>query len=341
MENDDNAEESNQTLLHQSTGADENNEGGGGEGDTNNQTSRVQRWRENHPRLARLGTFFFFRSSNALAPNANTYAPSGPMVFGAALDLSMPVLFNFHIFIEAYNHMQAPNASDVPAKILPVIFLSVLMVRTMIPPSRRLRFWGTLKFTFTAPLHRVRFRDAFIGDVLTSWVRPGQDLLFALSYYLTVIWGTIYGTYGLTESGEILQESWLLHNVILPSFAILPLWLKYLQTLRQAYDTNKRWPHQANSLKYLSATLVIIYGITHPEKRKTAWYILAFSVTLCYQIWWDVIMDWGLFEIRRDFQLVDAADQDWFTQISSFRPSSHLLLTLQMYVVQPVLDQYQ
>jgi hypothetical protein len=99
-----------------------------------------------------------------------------------------------------------------------------------------------------APLHRVRFRDEFIGDVLTSWVRAGQDVFFALSYYLTVIWGTITAKYGLTESGLLLEESWLLHNVILPSFAILPLWWKYLQTLRQAYDNNKRWPYQGNSL---------------------------------------------------------------------------------------------
>jgi hypothetical protein len=322
-------------LLHRNTG-------GGNADETNtSSTGPMQRWRENHPRLARLGTFFFFRSTSTTTQNA-AYAPSGPSVFGAALDLSMPVLFNFHLFIEAFNHkIQAPEESDFTAKILPIIFLSVLMVRTMIPPSRRFRFWGTLKFTFTAPLHHVRFRDEFIGDVITSWVRPGQDLFFAVSYYLTVIYGTVSGKYGLTDSGDLLTESWLLHNVILPSFAILPLWLKYLQTLRQAYDTNKRWPYQGNSAKYLSATMVIIYAITHPENRSSPWYVASFLLTLFYQIWWDVFMDWELFEIQRDIQLVEAEQDSWCSRISSFRPSSHILLTLQMYLVQPALDRYQ
>lgn len=304
---------------------------------------RLQRFRENHPRLARLGTFFFFRASGSGTQQNAAYAPSGPTVFGAGLDLSMPVLFNFHLFIEAFNHMQGPNGTEAPAKILPLIFLSVLIVRTVVPPSRRMRFWGTMKFTFTAPFHQVCVRDEFIGDCLTSWVRPSQDLFFALSYYSTVIWGTVTGRYGLTKSGEILAESWLLHNVLMPAFAILPLWLKYLQTLRQAYDSNKRWPHLFNSLKYLSASLVIIYGITHPEQRRSATWLTCFVLALLYQVFWDTIMDWQMFEIQRDITLVDStSDNDaWFAQISSFRPESRILLNIQMYVVQPVLDRYQ
>jgi hypothetical protein len=308
--------------------------------------NRIQRWGENHPCIARLGTFFFFRSSGTSSSNRNAaYAPSGPAVFGAALDLSMPVLFNFHLFIEAFNHIQGSDESETPAKILPIIFLSVLIVRTMIPPGRRLRFWGTMKFTFTAPFHTVRVRDEFIGDCLTSWVRPGQDLFFALSYYCTVIYGSITGRYGLTQSGEILADSWTLHNVIMPAFAILPLWLKYLQTLRQAYDNNQRWPYQGNSLKYLTASLVIIYGMTHPEQRKSPIWICCFIATLLYQIFWDVVMDWQLFEIQRDITIVtDSGGSDpevssWCA--TSFRPESRYLLNVQMYLVQPILDRYQ
>lgn len=218
----------------------------------------LHHFRENHPRITRIGSFFFFRSTASSTQNA-VYAPSGPAVVGAALDLSMPVLFNFHLFIEAFNHIKPKDAdSETPAKILPVIFLSVLIVRSIFPPGRRGRFWSTLKFTVMSPFHRVRFRDAFIGDVLTSMVRPGQDILFALSYYVTVIWGSVTGKYGLTESGRILESSFTLHNVLLPSAALLPLWWRFLQTLRQAYDEDKRWPHLGNAFKYLTATLVIL-----------------------------------------------------------------------------------
>ena len=53
-------------------------------------------------------------------------------------------------------------------------------------------------------------------------------------------------------------------------------------------------------------------------------------------------MDWDLFEIQRDIQLVEQADQDSFCyRISSFRPTSTFLLKVQMYVVQPVMDAIQ
>jgi EXS family len=339
----------NQTLLHRNTTGEINNQSSdiaNASMMTPDRPNRIQRWGENHPRIARLGTFFFFRSSGSSASNTNAaYAPSGPAVFGAALDLSMPVLFNFHLFIEAFNHIQGSDGSETPAKILPLIFLSVLIVRTMIPPSRRMRFWGTMKFTFTAPFHSVRVRDEFIGDCLTSWVRPGQDLFFAFTYYCTVIYGTITGKYGLTQSGEMLADSWTLHNVIMPAFAILPLWLKYLQTLRQAYDNNQRWPYQGNSLKYLTASLVVIYGMTHPEQRKSVVWLSCFVAALVYQTVWDVVMDWQLFEIQRDITIVTdsgVSDPDGLSFCAtSFRPESRILLNCQMYLIQPVLDRYQ
>jgi hypothetical protein len=312
---------------------------------SNNNMSRIQRWIENHPRLAYLWTFFFSRSSGS-NNQATTYAPSAPSVFGASLDLSLPVLFNFHVFIVAFNHIQGQNKGfwvETPVKILPICFLTVLLIRAVIPPSKRIRFWSTMKFTFTAPFHNVNVRDEFIGDCLTSWVRPGQDLLFALSYYAAVVWGALFNGYSLMKCGELLEESWWLHNVILPTFAIIPLFLKYLQCLRSAYDTNQRWPYIGNALKYLSASLVIIYGTTHPDQRKssTTW-IVCFIVALVYQIFWDVVMDWQLFEIQRDISVVmaDATNSESST-ISSVRPDSKILLSFQMYIVQPIVDRYQ
>jgi len=48
-------------------------------------------FREARPRITRIGSFFFFRSNATSTQNA-TYAPSGPSVVGAAIDLSMVVL---------------------------------------------------------------------------------------------------------------------------------------------------------------------------------------------------------------------------------------------------------
>jgi hypothetical protein len=302
--------------------------------------SRIERFQENHPNIVRIGSLLFFRTQSTTTQNA-TYAPSGPSVFGAGLDLSMPILFNFHLFILAYNHIDSDPTAEFTAKILPLIFLTVLLVRTQVPPGRRRRFWSTMRYICMAPFHKVRFRDAFVGDVLTSHVRPLQDMLFAISYYVTVVYGTVVGSYGLAEAGEILEQSWVLHNVILPSCAIMPLWWRFLQTLREAYDRQKRWPCYGDSAKYLSAAVVILYGMTHQEGRRSWWWIISFILTVLYQIWWDTMMDWELFVIvprPETEQSSDSCDSCGCARISSFRPSSTILLTLHMYLTQPITE---
>jgi EXS family len=244
--------------------------------------------REGQAQISRFGSLFFFRSSTSSTQNA-AYAPSGPSVVGAALDLSMPILFNFHLFIQAWNSI-SENESKTPAKILPMCFLTALTVRLFVPFGRRGRFWSTLRYTLTAPFHRSRFRDSFLGDLLTSLVRPLQDVAFAAAYYITGLYGLITAQYDLSESGDMLESSWVLHTVILPSCALLPLWWKFLQTLRESYDMGHRWPYLGNSLKYLSAALVIMYGMTHPEERGSLSWMFIFS--LSYFIRFGGIHSW-------------------------------------------------
>jgi hypothetical protein len=298
--------------------------------------TRAERFRENHPQITRIGSFFFFRSSSTSTHNA-AYAPSGPSVVGAALDLSMPVLINFHLFISAFNHLDSYE-TETPAKILPLIFLSVLIVRSFFPPGRRGRFWNTIRHTAGAPFHRSKLRDVYLGDVLTSLVRPIQDVVFALAYYLTVIWGTLTSKYGLSECGHVLETSWILHNVVLPSCALLPLWWKFLQTLREAYDTGKRWPYLGNAFKYLSAALVILYGMTHPENRRSPWWLLAFAAALVYQILWDTLIDWELFVFSSNEGEIEMCEPSWCAapRISSVRPTSYWILTIQRLILQPI-----
>ena len=298
--------------------------------------ARLRQWVEHHPHLAQLWTFFFNRLAESNNANA-TYAPSGPSVFGAALDLSMPVLFNFHVFIITFNHIQRPDytGSDFYAKTLPIAFLAVLYARVVLPPARRMRFWGTMKFTFAAPCYPVGVRDEFIGECLTSWVRILQDLVFATIYFFIVLWGTLSRRYSLKESGDIMAESWHVHNVILPLVAIVPLWMRFLQTLRQAYDANRRWPYLGNAFKYLTAALVIIYGSSHPEERRSPIWIASFLFAMFYQIFWDVVIDWQLFEIQTEISVVHASTSSSTDSLTT-RPSSPILLSLQMNVVQPI-----
>jgi hypothetical protein len=323
------------------------------------------------------------------------YAPSGPSVLGAALDLTLPVLFNFHMFVvlmkSHYNKVTeeggsdaaadlggivAPNNStsavvpsinpfsvnesddafgggplqlfappEVPPKVLPLIFLSGAIIRTQFPRRQRLRFYkAIIQGTLLAPFSPVRFRDAFIGDCITSLVRPIVDIVFTATYYFLAVYGFFSRKYDLNEAGYIVSESWLLHGVVLPLVAILPLWMRFLQTLRQAYDTGKRWPYLGNAFKYLSAGLVVLYGMTHAAGDRGMWWILSFTVTTLYQIVWDSCIDWELLvvvsndarEMKETSSSSSSTSSYWRrpTCISSLNPR-FFPTTLLMYVVQP------
>ena len=73
---------------------------------------------------------------------------------------------------------------------------------------------------------------------------------------------------------------------------------RYVQTLRQAFDDQCRWPHLGNALKYLSSSVVIVYGLTHAEDDRTNWWRLAFGICVIYQMWWDVFVDWELLVVN-------------------------------------------
>ena len=329
----------------------------------------------------RLGLHQFIRSKPL--ENEMTYAPSGPSVAGAAVDLCLPVLFNFHMFFllsqqraadiaaavaEAATDASAKSAANEDAdddddkapkdtdaadiaqpdglnpRVLPLIFLSVLFIRAAFPPKARRRFWGTIKFTICAPFYAVYFRDAFIGDTFTSLVRPIQDLVYCLFYYSVSVWAMFSSTSSLDEAGDILKNSWVLHNFALPACAVLPLWWKFLQTLRQAKDSGQHWPHLGNAFKYLTAALVIFYAMAHPEGRRGKIWIASFLGAMLYQIWWDVWMDWELLEVvpRGSSALQPTPSEETrlcnCLTISSIPGSSYLLIPLHRYIVQPIVS---
>lgn len=225
------------------------------------------------------------------------YAPSATRVLGGGLDLMIPVLFNFHLFTEATAHATGQENEPSP-KILPLVFLVICIFRAIIPFGSRYRFWCTLRYTIMAPCYSVSFRDAFVGDVLTSLVRLIQDFSFAVFYIIYIIRGLVTHSYKLDDVGDLLETNPYLHNIVLPSCAILPLWFKYIQCLRQIYDTKKRWPHLGNAFKYLTAALIILHAMVYPQNRRGKWWDLAFVVCTIYQIYWDT-MEWELFVYRR------------------------------------------
>ena len=287
--------------------------------------------------------------------------PSSTSVLGAALDITT-VMCIFLIFftissaeggryidhkarggitISPNNHINGENEDNnneifsymkffarIAAPLFPITLFLLSILLLIIPWRKRKVLWTIVSLTIGAPFYEVTFRDGFIGDILTSTVRPLQDLAYTVVFLflgLQVWWSST--AYNTTTAGDDdngiatittlenvpLERSWLLHTLILPACTLSPLWWRFLQNLRQCFDTKQRWPYLGNAFKYMLAAEVAIFGMFDPSvKNHPVWIACFFGATL-YQVWWDVFMDWGLLEWSED----DVAYQYYHSSSSS------------------------
>mmetsp|Transcript_59605 Transcript_59605/g.154918 ORF Transcript_59605/g.154918 Transcript_59605/m.154918 type:complete len:479 (-) Transcript_59605:113-1549(-) len=141
--------------------------------------------------------------------------------------------------------------------------------------------------------------DAYVGDVLTSLVKP----LMWIAYI-----GCFYGTGELTRPDEFCEE-YTFHSDSPLSIGTLTLLfpnvLRIAQTLRQYYDTGNKHPFLTNTGKYLCSLAITLYGLFHRSRQNEItqshglagyWlYIAAMCVATLYSFLWDITMDWNLF----------------------------------------------
>lgn len=186
----------------------------------------------------------------------------------------------------------------VAAPVFPLLLFLGGAFAAVFPWGKRKEFWKVISLTIGAPFFHVTFRDGFVGDILTSSVRPMQDTAFTCFYFLSGLQGWWTETYNLDAADTPLEKNWLLHTCILPMCMASPLWWRFLQNLRQCYENKKRWPYLGNALKYFIAAEVAMFGVFNPSRKQSMLWLSCFVGATLYQIWWDVFMDWELFEIN-------------------------------------------
>ncbi len=199
--------------------------------------------------------------------------------------------------------------AKIAAPLFPITLFLLSTLMLVIPWRKRKVLWTIVSLTLGAPFYEVTFRDGFIGDILTSTVRPLQDLAYTVIFLFLGLqswWDSAYNptSYGTTTTISLddvpLERSWLLHTFILPACTLSPLWWRFLQNLRQCFDNKQRWPYLGNAFKYMLAAEVAIFGMFDPSLKKHPVWILCFFGATLYQVWWDVFMDWGLLEWDED-----------------------------------------
>ncbi|KAL3787220.1 hypothetical protein HJC23_004261, partial [Cyclotella cryptica] len=185
---------------------------------------------------------------------------------------------------------------EATAPLFPLGLFCISIFKTLFPWKKKGKVGMTLvMMTVGAPFYEVTFRDGFIGDIITSAVRPLQDLLFTL-FFLPLGLHAYWSSYTIDAAAIPIERSWIVHTLLLPACTLSPLWWRFCQNLRQCYDTKRRWPSLGNALKYMLAAEVATFGMFDPSIKKHPVWICAFAGATLYQVWWDVFMDWGLLE---------------------------------------------
>jgi len=202
---------------------------------------------------------------------------------------------------------------DLDASLFPVLlFLSMAFTLT----TPHLGWWRrgytasgflrALAAFFSTPFSPVSLWSSFVGDIVTSLVRPLVDLAYSSCYVFSGEWlrrpdrqGSCHAAICGASPGNALLTA-------------LPLFFRFLQNLRVAHDTRRRVPALPNALKYAVALLVVLFGALHPavssgQRLRTsdynpwvqyAWLAAYLGATL-YAFLWDVAMDWRLVEMSQ------------------------------------------
>ena len=168
--------------------------------------------------------------------------PSPASVLGASLDiLTITCIFLIFFTISSaeggrYIDQASDQASDhvlgqqymkfvanVAAPLFPLTLFGLSFLAICIPWKKRGVLWNILSLTWCAPFYPVTFRDGFLGDILTSIVRPLQDLAFTILFVplgLKAWWSS--DMYTIDAAAIPLERSWLLHTVVLPACTLSP-----------------------------------------------------------------------------------------------------------------------
>jgi hypothetical protein len=197
--------------------------------------------------------------------------------------------------------------------------------------SRGIFSRAVLQRCISAPFVAVTFRDVYAADVLTSFTRIITDLLYSSCWVL---------------SGSFLKAHDSKENVVISSYSdfgssymsctntdmittvslvqMLPLVIRTFQCLRSMKDQKYSvFPQGYNSLKYFLSIMVVVVALQ--DSTNIPLYLFFIALSTFYKWWWDVVMDWGLFDrlpqtLEEWFQIHLYAERKMFLRDSLMYP---------------------
>jgi hypothetical protein len=182
------------------------------------------------------------------------FVASPIVIFNEAVDHSLVFLIVMLLYYKAGAHAIPFSA---PAGVLPTGLVLYTLCHLVFPWRKRKSMWEAVRFVVTAPMTSPTFFHGYVGDVFTSMVKVFQDMVWTLGFVFS-------GDFLIPEESKHSTDHLWSHSrwyksILIPAVTLLPLCIRFNQCLRRYTDTGQRFPHLANSLKYVLSQLVTLY----------------------------------------------------------------------------------
>eukprot|EP00897_Mesotaenium_endlicherianum_P008427 jgi/Mesen1/7612/ME000397S06676 len=183
------------------------------------------------------------------------------------------------------------SAKEVIPLVTFCVFVAVLLLPlNLVYRSSRMFLLRCIKHSLLAPLYKVTLADFFFADQMCSQVQMLRFLEYTVCFYA--------GGFFLTRNSKPCGSSSTSFTVVYYLLAGAPYWCRLMQCARRWVDEGER-AHVYNGLKYLSAMVAVALKVTYKNKRTETtlvFFVLASSVATLYQVYWDLVRDWGLLQ---------------------------------------------
>ncbi|CAL0318130.1 unnamed protein product [Lupinus luteus] len=198
------------------------------------------------------------------------------------------MLLHLTLLTKQYTYAQVQG---IPGLLLLVFLLMLVCPFNIIYRSSRYHFLCMIRNIILSPLYKVAMLDFFMADQLCSQVPMLRNLEYVACYYIT-------GSYKTQDYGYCMRTKHYRDLAYAVSF--LPYYWRAMQCARRWFDEGQT-SHLVNLGKYVSAMLAAGAKVAYEKDGSVAWLclvvIMSSSATM-YQLYWDFVKDWGLFQIN-------------------------------------------
>jgi hypothetical protein len=274
-------------------------------------------------RSARINYRYIFELDPRRHRDSSLLTMSYPDVLGDATNMTIVFLVNVLLYYKVVNGY---FPEEMLARGYYPLALAAYTLYFYLSRAWRTGFLRTLWEIVASPLYAVTFFHTFVGDYLTSTVKVTQDLAWSVCFFSSGEYllkdqppssfssdhgglKDLLSGVGVDEDDGSCQNNVYFVNVVVPLVCALPLWWRFLQSLRRVYDTQTWWPNLPNAGKYALTQVVALFGLFHPlhhassveddpaalqQRAFLVFWLFLFTASSLYTWIWDVTMDWGL-----------------------------------------------